>query len=199
MQSFGLSLGRIACGASLFKTLVLGALYNLSDDQIEYQVRDRLSFMKFLGLGLEDRVPDAKTIWLYREELLQAGVVEALFEQFDGYLARQGYLARGGQILDASIVAVPKNRNTREESEPAHATGSIERANVIKSGEVPEDWADKLTKRSQKDTDARWTRKHGKPHYGNKTTSTWTASTSWSGVTMSAMRPCTTAVRWITC
>jgi len=140
----------------MFKTLVLGALYNLSDDQIEYQVRDRLSFMRFLGLGLEDRVPDAKTVWLYREGLVQAGLVEALFKQFDGYLARQGYIARGGQILDASIVAVPKNRNTREENK------------TIKSGEVPEDWADKPAKRSQKDTDARWIRKHGKSHYGYK-------------------------------
>lgn len=84
----------------MFKTLVLSALYNLSDDQIEYQVRDRLSFMRFLGLGLEDRVPDAKTVWLYREALAQAGMVEALFKQFDGHLARQGYIARGGQILD---------------------------------------------------------------------------------------------------
>ncbi len=140
----------------MFKTLVLGALYNLSDDQIEYQVRDRLSFMRFLGLGLEGRVPDAKTVWLYREALAQAGVVEALFKQFDGYLARQGYIARGGQILDASIVPVPKNRNTREENE------------AIKAGEVPQDWADKPARRSQKDLDARWTKKNGKSHYGYK-------------------------------
>jgi transposase, IS5 family len=71
----------------LFKALVLSALYNLSDDQIEYQVRDLLSFMRFLGLGLEDRVPDAKTVWLYRELLAQASMVETLFNQFDGYLA----------------------------------------------------------------------------------------------------------------
>ena len=140
----------------MFKTLVLGALYNLSDDQIEYQVRDRLSFMRFLGLGLEDRVPDAKTVWLYREGLAQEGLVEALFKQFDGYLARQGYIARGGQILDASIVGVPKNRNTREENK------------AIKDGEMPEDWADKPAKRCQKDMDARWTKKHGKSHFGYK-------------------------------
>ena len=114
----------------MFKALVLSALYNLSDDQIEYQIRDRLSFMRFLGLGLEDRVPDAKTVWLYREGLAQAGVVEALFKQFDGYLARQGYIARGGQILDASIVAVPRNHNTKDEN------------TTIKAGEMPEDWAD---------------------------------------------------------
>lgn len=140
----------------MFKTLVLGALYNLSDDQIEYQVRDRLSFMRFLGLGLEDRVPDAKTVWLYREGLAQAGVVDALFKQFDGYLARQGYIARGGQILDASIVPVPRNHNKRDENK------------AIKNGEVPEGWADKPAMRSQKDTDARWTRKHGKSYYGYK-------------------------------
>ena len=138
----------------MFKTLVLSALYNLSDDQIEYQVRDRLSFMRFLGLGLEDRVPDAKTVWLYREALAQAGKVEELFQQFDGYLARQGYIARGGQILDASIVRVPRNHNTRDENA------------TIKNGDVPEDWADKPAKRSQKDVDARWTKKHGKSHYG---------------------------------
>lgn len=88
----------------MFKPLVLGALYNLSDDQIEYQVRDRLSFMRFLGLVLEDRVPVTKTVWLYRDELAQTGVVDALFKQFDGHLARQGYIARGRKILDATIV-----------------------------------------------------------------------------------------------
>ena len=140
----------------MFKTLVLSALYNLSDDQIEYQVRDRLSFMRLLGLGLGDRVPDAKTVWLYRDALAQAGQVEDLFRQFDGHLARQGYIARGGQILDASIVPVPRNHNTREEDA------------AIKKGEVPEGWENKPAKRSQKDADARWTKKHGKSHYGYK-------------------------------
>ncbi len=87
----------------MFKAIVLCALYNLSDDQVEYQLRDRLSFMRFLGLGLEDRVPDAKTVWLYREQLAQAGVIDALFDAFDGYLNKRGYLAMGGQIIDASI------------------------------------------------------------------------------------------------
>ena len=96
----------------MFKTIILSALYNLSDDQVEHQIRDRLSFMRFLGLGLEDRVPDAKTVWLYREQLTQAGV-RTLFETFDGH--RSG-LAMGGQIIDASIVAVPKQRNSRKEN-----------------------------------------------------------------------------------
>ena len=140
----------------MFKAIVLCALYNLSDDQVEYQIRDRLSFMRFLGLGLEDPVPDAKTVWLYREQLAQAGVIEGLFATFDGYLKDQGYLAMGGQIIDASIVAVPKQRNSREET--------VE----IKAGETPQDWKDKPVKRRQKDTDARWTKKHGKSHYGYK-------------------------------
>ena len=140
----------------MFKTIILSALYNLLDDQVEHQIRDRLSFMRFLGLGLEDRVPDAKTVWLYREQLTQAGVIETLFETFDGHLKDQGYLAMGGQIIDASIVAVPKQRNSRKENAG------------IKAGETPECWQDKPAKRRQKDVEARWTKKHGRSHYGYK-------------------------------
>lgn len=78
----------------MFKAIVLCELYNLSDDQVEYQLRDRLSFMRFLGSGLEDKVPDARTVWLYREQLVQAGVIEALFENFDGYLEKRGNKTR---------------------------------------------------------------------------------------------------------
>ena len=80
-------------------------------------MRDRLSFVRFLGLALEDKVPDAKTVWLYREQLSQAGLINALFEDFDVCLKSQGYRAMGGQILDASLVAVPIQRNDREENE----------------------------------------------------------------------------------
>jgi IS5 family transposase len=140
----------------MFKAIVLCELYNLSDDQVEYQLRDRLSFVRFLGLGLEDAVPDAKTVWLYREQLAQAGIIERVFDDFDGHLRSQGYLAMGGQIIDASIVPVPKQRNSRDENAR------------IKDGETPEGWAKQPAKRAQKDTDARWTRKHGKSHYGYK-------------------------------
>lgn len=140
----------------MFKAIVLCELYNLSDDQVEYQLRDRLSFMRFLGLGLEDGVPDAKTVWLYRDVLAQEGVIEEVFDAFDGYLKQQGYLAMGGQIIDASIVPVPKQRNSREENAK------------IKDGGTPEGWEQQPAKRSQKDTDARWTKKHGKSHYGYK-------------------------------
>ncbi len=140
----------------MFQVLVLQQLYNLSDDQIEYQIRDRLSFMRFLGLGIEDLVPDAKTVWLYREKLAKAGMIKTLFDKFDAYLRDNGYLAMGGQIVDASIVPVPRQRNTREENE------------AVKAGETPEDWDKNPRKKRQKDVDARWTKKHGKSHYGYK-------------------------------
>src|SRR5450631_693783 len=101
----------------MFKVLVLQALYNLSDDQTEYQIRDRLSFMRFLGLDMDGRVPDAKTVWLFRERLAQAGAVEKLFARFDRFLEEKGLMASGGQIIDASIMPVPKQRNTRKENE----------------------------------------------------------------------------------
>lgn len=140
----------------IFKAIVLCELYNLSDEQFEYQLRDRLSFMRFLGLGLEDRVPDATTVWLYREQLVQAEVVDELFDAFDAHLKAQGWLAMGGQMIDASIVPVPKQRNGRDENA------------AIKAGETPKGWDDKPARRRQKDTDARWTKKHGKSHYGYK-------------------------------
>ncbi len=140
----------------MFKAIVLCELYNLSDEQFEYQLRDRLSFMRFLGLGLEDPAPDATTVWLYREQLVRAELVDELFDAFDAHLKAQGWLAMGGQMIDASIVPVPKQRNTRDENA------------AIKAGETPEGWDDKPAKSRQKDTDARWTRKHGKSHYGYK-------------------------------
>lgn len=140
----------------IFKAIILCELYNLSDEQLEYQLRDRLSFMRFLGLGLEDRVPDATTIWLYREQLVAAEVIEELFAAFNGHLESEGWLAMGGQMIDASIVPVPRQRNGRDENA------------AIKAGETPAGWDEKPARRRQKDTDARWTKKHGKAHYGYK-------------------------------
>jgi IS5 family transposase len=110
--------------------------------------------MRFLDLSLGDDVPDAKTIWLFREQLTEAGVIKKVFDQFEAYLCEQGFSARKGQIVDASIVPVPKQRNSREENKG------------IKQGEVPEDWSEQ--KKRQKDTDARWTKKNGQNYYGYK-------------------------------
>ena len=86
----------------MFKVLVLQQLHNLSDDRIEYQTRDRLSFMRFLGLQLEDRVPDAKTVWLFRKRIKQSGLIDVLFVRFHEQLDVQGYVARAGQMIDAT-------------------------------------------------------------------------------------------------
>jgi IS5 family transposase len=111
----------------MFRMLVLQSLYNLSDEQVEFQVRDRLSFTRFLGLGLEDSIPDGTTLWLFREKLARAGLIEKLFARFGHYLEAKGYIARGGQMVDATIVPVPKTRNTKEENdavkEPAKGQG----------------------------------------------------------------------------
>jgi len=138
----------------MFKILVVQSLYNLSDDAVEYQIMDRISFMRFLGLSLGDRVPDAKTIWLFREQLTEAKLVKKLFGQFDEFLRNSGFAAQKGQIIDASIISAPKQRNSRDENK------------MIKKGEIPEEWDS--VKRRQKDTDARWTKKMGKNYYGYK-------------------------------
>ena len=142
----------------MFKVLVLQQLHNLSDDGIEYQIRDRISFMRFLGLGLEDRVPDAKTVWTFREALKDLGLMDDLFARFDEQLAEQGYVARSGQMIDATFIEVPKQRNSREENKQ------------IKEGQIPEAWnqPEAVAKRRQKDTEARWTKKNGESHYGYK-------------------------------
>lgn len=138
----------------MFKILVLQSLYNLSDDQLEFQIRDRLSFMRFLALSLGNTVPDAKTIWLFREQLTEAKLIKTVFDQFDRFLRDNGFSAKKGQIVDASIVAAPRQRNSRVENQQ------------IKNGYAPEGWTD--SKKRQKDTDARWTQKNGKNHYGYK-------------------------------
>lgn len=99
----------------MFRILVLQALYNLSDEQAELQIRDRLSFMRFLGIGMSGKVPDATTISLFRERLTEAGAIAKLFALFDARLKESGYLAMSGQIIDASLVRAPRLRNTEAE------------------------------------------------------------------------------------
>ena len=138
----------------LFKILILQALYNLSDEAMEYQILDRYSFSRFLGIREGSKVPDATTIFRFRDELAQANVVELLFTQFDQFLRDHGFRAQKGQIVDASIIRVPTQRNSREENKK------------IKAEEPISSWSQ--SKRRQKDVDARWTKKHGKAFFGYK-------------------------------
>jgi transposase, IS5 family len=134
----------------MFKILVIQAQNNLSDDRAEFLINDRLSFMQFLGLGLRDKVPDAKTIWAFRERLTKADAIEVLFARFDRAIREAGYIPMSGQIVDASLVSAPKQRNTEGEKE------------AIKEGRIPEEWKAKPAKLRQKDRDARWTLVFGK-------------------------------------
>jgi transposase, IS5 family len=129
----------------MFKLLVIQTVNTLSDERTEYLVTDRLSFMRFLGLGLSDRVPDARTIRLFREKLTRAGAIQTLFDRFDAMLRAAGYIAMSGQIVDASLVQAPRQRNTQAEKD------------AIKAGLVPQDWKQKPAKLRHKDRDARWT------------------------------------------
>ena len=149
--------GRPAWDAVLvFKMLVLQRLYNLSDEQTEFQTHDRLSFHRFLGLGLGDKVPDSRTLWLYRETWMKAGIFEDLFKGFNRTLKDQGVIAKAGSVVDATFIEVPKQRNTRKENEK------------IKDGETPQDWVSKPRMLAQKDVEARWTMKRGVAYYGYK-------------------------------
>ncbi len=112
----------------MFKILVIQASNNLSDDRAEFLINDRLSFMRFLGLGLADKAPDAKTIWIFRERLTKAGAIEGLFARFDAAVREAGYIPMSGQIVDASLIAAPKQRNSDGEKAD------------IKAGRVPQAW-----------------------------------------------------------
>src|SRR5437868_15378484 len=109
----------------MFKILVIQAANNLSDERTEFLINDRLSFMRFLGLGLSDRIPDARTIWLLREKLTKAGAIGRWFERFDTTLRQSGYIAMSGQIVDASLIAAPRHRNPNDEN------------GAIKAGRLP--------------------------------------------------------------
>ena len=140
----------------MLKMLVLQQLYNISDEELEYQVNDRLSFMKFLGLTWFDSVPDATTVWLFRKQLTDRGLIEELFAKFDEYLRAQGYQAKGGQVVDATIIPVPRQHNSKEEKEQ------------LEQGKIPVSWQQKPHRLAQKDLDARWTKKNNQSYFGYK-------------------------------
>jgi len=139
----------------MFKIIVLQKYYGLSEEETEFQILDRHSFQRFLGLDVHDKVPDKNTVWTFKERLGAEGV-QALFEQFNARLERQGLMGREGKIVDASFVDVPRPRHTREENDQ------------IRRGEVPESFQENPRRRCQKDLEARWAKKGGETHCGYK-------------------------------
>ncbi len=140
----------------MFKVLILQRYYGLGDTQLEYQIIDRTSFKKFLGLESGDKVPDEKTVWAFRERLTNEGLVEKIFLQFNNYLDSKGLIMNEDKMIDASFTVAPRQRNTREENKK------------IKEGKGVDLWNDKPNKKKHKDTDARWTKKNGETFYGYK-------------------------------
>lgn len=140
----------------MFKIMVLQRYYGLGDQQVEFQIIDRLSFKKFLGLESGDKVPDEKTVWLFREKLTNSGVIEVLFSQFVGFLEDKNLIFNEGKLVDASFTVAPRQRNSREENVK------------IKKGEGQSLWNDQPNKKKHKDIDARWTKKNGETFYGYK-------------------------------
>lgn len=132
----------------MFKVLVLPTLYTLSDDQTEQQLKDRLSFMRFVGLALHEPVPDARTIWLFREQRTRAGATLRLSARFDRARRDRGVLAMGGPIAGATIVRAP----------PARLTAEAKAA--VRHRETPTAWMP--ARRAQIDRDARWTLESGR-------------------------------------
>jgi len=142
----------------MFKILILQKLYNMSDDKTENIIMDRLSFQRLLGIQLWDKVPDAKTIWNFREELNETQALGAILDGFVQQLEEKGIVTHSESIVDVTLVDVPRQRNTREENKE------------IKEGKVPEEWEKKENrhKKAQKDADARWATKNKKVHFGYK-------------------------------
>jgi IS5 family transposase len=130
----------------MLKVMVIGHLYNLSDAQLEFQITDRHSFKRFLGITDADKAPDEKTIWAFRDVLVKNDLMKKAFVAFHGVLEQEGLFARKGQMVDASFVEVPRQRNSREDNA------------AIKQGEMPEGWEDQPEMLRQKDRDARWTK-----------------------------------------
>jgi IS5 family transposase len=136
----------------MVQVLLIQQLFNLRDEQMAFQLLDRLSFQRFVGLRASSQIPDRTTIWTFKERLIQAGASESVFDAVNRQLARHGYIARGGQMIDASIVQAPRQSLSKEEKA------------IVSEGAMPADW--KPAKRRQKDVDARWKKKHGKSYFG---------------------------------
>lgn len=126
----------------MLKVLVLQHLYNLSDFQASYQLRDRLSWQRFVGIALGATVPDEKTIWAFRERLIAVDAIEETFYWFNRHLSEEGFTAKGGTLIDATIIETPVRRVNDE--------GAT------------------VQEKAQRDDDAAWTKKNDVSFYGYK-------------------------------
>lgn len=140
----------------MFRVIILQSLYGLSDDQMEYQLKDRRSFERFVSSGdAKHTMPDAKTIWLYKERFKEHNIARKVFRKFNQQLDKANLMAKTGQIVDASFVEVPRQRNNRDDNK-----------HIKTDGTHPEGWSE--NKKRQKDVEARWTEKNKQKYFGYK-------------------------------
>ena len=188
---------------TMFKVLVLASMHNLSDERMEFLIRDRLSWLRFLRFQIGEPTPDQKTIWLFREKLTQSGAFKSLFAAFEEQLCKRGYKPTGGQIVDATLVSAPRQRMRKEEKERARAGES---ASAI--------WPDDPARAAQKDTDARAVVSYSRARktaegeqdaalstfpsltLGTRTTSVLTGNGALSGGRPAPMRPAMMGTNW---
>ena len=106
----------------MFKIAILQQIYNLSDDACEYQINDRISFQRFLGLSIDSTIPDAKTIWAFKEKMSKAEKGKEVFEVFAKQLKMAGVITHKGSIVDASFVEVPRQHKEDKQDKDASWT-----------------------------------------------------------------------------
>jgi IS5 family transposase len=142
----------------VIKALILKSLNNVSNGQMEFLINDRLTWKRFLGLGLEEKVPDANSFWAWEELLTKSGQYEELFQLFNQKLAQAGVIANKGSLQDSSFVDVPRQRISRDERE------------ALKQGDLPDRWLmpGNENELSQRDAEAAWAKKGEETHFGYK-------------------------------
>ena len=139
----------------MVRLVFLQSLYNLSDEDCEHQVLDRMSFQRFCRVDGLLNIPDARTLWTFKQRLAKDGLGgRAIFDSVSQQLQQHGFIPRGGQIVDASIVQAPITQANTQERE------------ALNQGQAPQGWSAKKLRHT--DRDARWTKKHGKSFYGYK-------------------------------
>lgn len=148
----------------MFKTLYLKKKNNVGDDKLEFLINDRISWQRFLKLGLQDKVPDAKSIWLYGENLTKSGRMEDMFEYLDKVIEDHGIDSGDGVIVDATFHVRPQQKYNFEKKK----YDKDQAKNPEDQAGVPPPDLSNPHKTRQIDKDADYGVKRNKPYFGYK-------------------------------
>ena len=154
-------------GLLLFKMCLLQTWYGLSDYEVEEKVNDSLSFMQFVGLQLEDEVPDHSVISRFRTEMTKQDVYEKIFEQINEQLEAKGLIVKTGALVDASVTESPRKPKGKTTYAIADDRKEDERDETDVREEQQQRQLIKITQPGV-DTEAAWLKKAGQLYYGYK-------------------------------